>query len=162
MASEKLLAMHGINKNILGLQSIFEQSSLRAVSAVAGQPKMLNQFLPASETLKQTGLQAFKDDTASAIAMSRGIIPPQNLLRDMVEKMKLAYALGDITGLIAEQNNLAKNSAVQSLIGNSGFLNQIAKQSPFVSAVQSQMPKIEKIYLVIQMLLRKWLILRLL
>ena len=70
----------------------------------------------------------------------------QNPLKDMVEKIGLSYSLGGMLDFIAEQNNLAKSSAVQSLIGNSGFLNQIAKQSPFVNAIQLQMPKIEKIF----------------
>lgn len=148
-AGKQLLATQGINKNILGLQSILGQSSLGTFSAtIAEHQRMLNSFLPTNDRLEQAGLNVLRDGTANAI-VKQNKMPKQNLLKDMVEKMALNYSLGSLLGLISEQNNFAKSSALQSLIGNSGFLNQISKQSPLVSAVQ------------LQMLLRLWLLLRL-
>lgn len=145
MAGKELLAMHGINKNLLGLQSIFEQSPLRAVSAIAEHQRIPKDFLPASDAFKQTGIQAFKNNTAVAIARSQEI-SRQNPLKDMVEKMGLSSSLGSMLNLIAEQDKLERNSVIRSIVGNSDFLSQISKQSPFISAMQSQIPKMEKIF----------------
>lgn len=144
-AGKELLAMQGINKNILGLQSTLEQSLFRTNSAIAEHQRMFNQFLPASEILRQTGLQAFKNDTAIAIAEQHKVLR-QNPLKDMVEKMGLSSSLGGMLDLIAEQRKWERGSALRSIIGNSDFLSQTSRQSPFISAVQSQMPKMEKIF----------------
>ena len=178
IAGEKLLAMQGINKNILGLQSTLEQSLFRTNSAIAESQKIRNQllpasdafkqtgiqalknesasaiverqripkdFLPASETLMQTGLQAFKNDTAAAIVEQHKVLR-QNPLKDMVEKMGWSSSLGGMLDLIAEQSKFEKGSVFRSIVGDSDFLSQISKQSPFIGAVQSQMPKMEKIF----------------
>ena len=64
----------------------------------------------------------------------------------MVEKMGWSSSLGGMFDLIAEQSKFEKGSVLRSIVGDSDFLSQISKQSPFIGAVQLQMPKMEKIF----------------
>ena len=139
MAGNHLWAMQGISKSLLGLQSILEQSSLRIVNAIAEQHKPLIQN-PVRDMLEKIAGQT---DTANAIAEQRKL--SSDLLKDMFRKTALYSSLGCVVDLVEGQHSLKRDFTLQALMRDSGFLSQIANQSPFISAVQAQMPKMAKI-----------------
>lgn len=138
-AGNHLLAMQGISKSMLGLQSIVEQSSFRIANAIAEQHKPLSQN-PVRDMLEKIAGQT---NTANAIAEQRKL--SSDLLKDMFRKTSLYSSLGCVVDLVEGQHSLKKDFTLQALMRDSGFLSQIANQSPFISAVQAQMPKMAKI-----------------
>ncbi len=139
-AENHLLAMQGISKSMLGLQSIVEQSSFRIANAIAEQHKPLIQNPVQDMVAKIAG----QTDTANAIAEQRKL--SSDLLKDMFRKTALYSSLGCVVDLVEGQHSLKRDFTLQALIRDSVFLSQIANQSPFISAVQAQMPKMTKIW----------------
>lgn len=138
-AENHLLAMQGISKSMLGLQSIVEQSSFRIANAIAKQHKPLSQN-PVQDMVAKIAEQT---DTANAIAEQRKL--SSDLLKDMFRKTALYSSLGYVVDLVEGQHSLKRDFTLPALMRDSGFLSQIANQSPFISAVQAQMPKMAKI-----------------
>ena len=60
IAGEKLLAMQGINKNILGLQSTLEQSLFRTNSAIAESQKCIISFYQRAKHLDKRDYRRLK------------------------------------------------------------------------------------------------------
>ena len=125
-AGNHLLTMQGINKNILGLQSVLLQNDNWRKTFKLIQDEM-DKF-HRQEEIRFKGIlseqqRIFQDMIQSAI----GIANQQTYL-ELERTMKII-----------------REYTPQEIIRQYDFLSQITKQSPFVSAVQSQVSKIAKI-----------------
>jgi len=128
-AGDSLLAMQGINKNILGMQSIIEQN--RPLMNILS--SMKNSFHPSHVPA----------GVAEAIRTANPL--PKNSLMEMATGVSSSLPR-TIAALFETHNRLNKNPTFQAIIDNKHFLQRISEQSPFISAVQRHTSSLEKIF----------------
>ena len=126
-AGNHLLTMQGINKNILGLQSVFLQ----------------NDNWRKTLSLIQDEMDKFHRQVEIRV---KGIISEQQKISQDMIRSAIGIANQQTSFELEHAMKIIRDYTPLEIIRQRDFLSQITKQSPLINSIQSQMPKIEPIW----------------